>query len=422
MAITAINPKKFLGANNPFTPMGPATEDSAIAPDFGAVPSSSGTFSSAISSPAIQPSLRGTKEFQEYSDVADKLREALNPHPVSTPRALLGALISRRNPMLGSVITGDYQRQRAIQPLMQQEQLLGNQLNMGREMENQRISNQEKQAQTGYFNAHAEQLLNPPLKPKEEDWSVAPGVLGPNGEPIQIEKNSGQSRILPLPGASVKDSTKPEAPHTVNVGQKVMQWNPKTQKYDIELGPTPKSESPEGSWTLQEDNQGKPVLFNSKTGQSKPAPAGVFPKGSHKPTVAEQNRSDLADNLNENLDKLEDIVNRRPELFGMVGGRTTQVRNFLGSNDKDIGALDTIEHQLGMVQQSTHGMRSAFGVQSAAKSVLNDFKNGPEALKGSIKAARDSAATFKKNVADKEGQSPTGGTYKRPSANVVVEQ
>jgi hypothetical protein len=60
--------------------------------------------------------------------------------------------------------------------------------------------------------------------------------------------------------------------------------------------------------------------------------------------------------------------------------------------------LQTIEHQLGMVQQSTHGMRSAIGVQTAAQSLLNNFKNSPEALKGSIQAARKSANTFLGNA------------------------
>jgi hypothetical protein len=80
-----------------------------------------------------------------------------------------------------------------------------------RAMENQRIANEKSQAETGYYNAHSAAITNPPLKPKEEDWSVAPNVLGPNGEPVQIEKNSGQMRISPLGGASVKDAKTPNA-------------------------------------------------------------------------------------------------------------------------------------------------------------------------------------------------------------------
>jgi hypothetical protein len=117
-----------------------------------------------------------------------------------------------------------------------------------------------------------------------------------------------------------------------------------------------------------------------------------------KPTADEKKRADLGQNLNENLDQLEEIVNRRPDLFGPAAGRLTKAREWLGTSDPDIGALQTIEHQLGMVQQSTHGMRSAIGVQTAANSLVNNFKNSPEAMKASIQAARKSAATFLGNA------------------------
>jgi hypothetical protein len=42
------------------------------------------------------------------------------------------------------------------------------------------------------------------VKPKEEEWSVVPGATGANGELIQQEKNSGQMRYAPLPGATGK--------------------------------------------------------------------------------------------------------------------------------------------------------------------------------------------------------------------------
>src|SRR5882757_50899 len=123
--------------------------DMGPAPDIGGRTDYSGAI--APTSPRVQPSLQGTNEYQDYLDTGAKLRAALQPNPVSTPRALLGALVSRRNPQLGSVITGDYQRQRAIQPLMQQEELLGNQLNMGRQMENQNTLNRLRNNQADWY-------------------------------------------------------------------------------------------------------------------------------------------------------------------------------------------------------------------------------------------------------------------------------
>jgi hypothetical protein len=157
-------------------------------------------------------------------------------------------------------------------------------------------------------------------------------------------------------------------------------------------------------------------------------PGDTIPQGSKtvsgdlagaKPNAEELKRSEMAENMNENLDKLEDIVKRRPELFGKLAGRITEGKMWAGSDDPDIGALNTLKDQIGMAQQSAHSMRSAQHVEAAANSILNGFKNGPDAINNSIKTARDSLKTFTKDVTQgnpstkKEGESkggPTAGT------------
>lgn len=116
------------------------------------------------------------------------------------------------------------------------------------------------------------------------------------------------------------------------------------------------------------------------------------------PTADEQKRADLAQNLNENLDQLEEIVNRRPDLFGKVQGRFTKFKEWAGSDDPDVAALKGIEDRLGMVAQSSHGMRSAQHVAESANSILNSYKNGPDAMKRAIADARKSAQTFLDNA------------------------
>jgi hypothetical protein len=111
---------------------------------------------------------------------------------------------------------------------------------------------------------------------------------------------------------------------TVTLGDQVKQWNPDTQRYDIPVGQA-KPEKPDtieqqytdefqrrnpgstlaeairayaadtqkperdkgdvGSWQLQEDEKGQPVLFNSKTGQTKAAPANLRAKGTFQKTL-----------------------------------------------------------------------------------------------------------------------------------------
>jgi len=50
--------------------------------------------------------------------------------------------------MLGSVITGDFQRNRQIQPLEQRLACWDNMIANNRSMENQRIANEKSQAET----------------------------------------------------------------------------------------------------------------------------------------------------------------------------------------------------------------------------------------------------------------------------------
>jgi hypothetical protein len=127
-----------------------------------------------------------------------------------------------------------------------------------------------------------------------------------------------------------------------------------------------------------------------------------------KPTADEQKKADLVDNLNENLGVVEEIARRRPELFGPIAGRLTQMKNSFGTSDGDIAALEAAQHQLGMVQQGVHGMRSAQGLQGSVDSLMNGFHNTPEAMLKSIETARKSAQTFSNDVGHK-GEPGVGG-------------
>lgn len=127
-----------------------------------------------------------------------------------------------------------------------------------------------------------------------------------------------------------------------------------------------------------------------------------------KPTADEQKKADLVDNLNENLGVVEEIAKRRPDLFGPVAGRMTQLKNTIGTSDPDIAALEAAQHQLGMVQQGVHGMRSAQGMQGAVDALMNGFHDSPEAMQRSIDTARNSAKTFSVDVGQK-GKEGIGG-------------
>jgi hypothetical protein len=256
-------------------------------------------------------------------------------------------------------------------------------------------------------------------KPKEEQWEVLPEYQGPNGEPVEHEKNSGQVRIAGgdvIPGITRVDKTKQQPPHitydagipvSVTAGNKV---------YDVNDPNLPEELKPlvQSATRAHRQHETEADARSEKAAERQAeAQARAFAHADNKPTkpnADEQKRADLVENLNENLDQLEDIVKRRPDLFGPMAGRMTGLKGAIGTDDPDIAALKGIEDRLGMVQQSSHGMRSAQHVEQSAQSVLNGFKNSPDAMLRAIGDARKSGATFTADVERKGGPSAESWT------------
>lgn len=146
-----------------------------------------------------------------------------------------------------------------------------------------------------------------------------------------------------------------------------------------------------------------------------------------KVTADEQRRADLARNMSENLDQLEQIVRSRKDLFGPLAGRYTQLRQLTGTSDPDIARLRAIKEYLGMASVGAHAMRNAQHVGAAADAVMAGFNNSPEATLAAIQAARQSIATFQRDANEQPGSAPrrpAGGGAKlkdRMSGKVLVE-
>lgn len=106
-----------------------------------------------------------------------------------------------------------------------------------------------------------------------------------------------------------------------------------------------------------------------------------------KMTVADQNRASLARIASRNLDQVDDIVTRRPDILGKLGSVKT-VANLIGSNDPDLVALGNEVHNFAMANAGIHGSRSFQNVQAAEQELLGHFKNGAAGIKGGINANR----------------------------------
>jgi len=284
-------------------------------------------------------------------------------------------------------------------------------------------------AQVRHYNASTDALTNPQVKPKEENWSIDPSQVGPNGEAVLIEKNSGQTKYGSLlPG---QKPSLPKNPNAQPLGDderaqlngllthrfQVLHPNqPIPADYQLQPGATAEHYSRIASSLAGEENataqQSQRTFQQNQAQQNRQDRLDKLDAA----TADEKKRADLAKNAMENLSNLEDIVNRRPELFGTVGGRISQLRQWAGTDDPDIGALKNLSDNLGMVSQSAHGMRSAQHVEQAANSILNSYKNGPDAVKGAIATARKSVSTFLADVGETPDSHPRAAKPKGGSA------
>jgi len=92
----------------------------------------------------------------------------------------------------------------------------------------------QEQATTGKTLAETEAIKNPQVKPKEENWERLEGFTGPNGEPLEIEKNSGKARFVEgVPGAK---SAKAETPFQTDKTVRIVNGVPHEVLFDKQTG------------------------------------------------------------------------------------------------------------------------------------------------------------------------------------------
>jgi hypothetical protein len=295
------------------------------------------------------------------------------------------------------------------------------------------FAEREKESQTAEHEAAAERdrataaAAGQP-KPKEEKWGAFTGYTDVDGTPLLHEENSGQTvradNHQPPKGFKVAapKSDRPDTPEqqfideyqrthpNASVASAVAAYSAATQKPEHE--PKQLAVAPDG--TVVELRPGAKVPAGTRTLSSEL-------KG---PTADEERRADLARNMNENLDQLEEIVKRRGDLFGPGAGRLTQLRSWVGTGDKDIAALNTIKEMMGMAQVGAHAMKNAQHVETAANSILNAFHNKPDAILEAINKARGSVATFQQDAGEQPGSAPKNskGEQEKTLSEAAIEK
>jgi hypothetical protein len=145
---------------------------------------------------------------------------------------------------------------------------------------------------------------------------------------------------------------------------------------------------------------------------------GTVGGGGYKVPADVTKRAALAANVNENADGVTEIIGRRPDIVGSMGGRYTNVQQMIGSNDPDIQALGVRIHNMALAGNGAHGVRSAKAVNQTENELFNNFKTGPKGIAGAIAATRGSVQTFLND--EKSFQTSGNRTGTTPGGSISV--
>ena len=135
--------------------------------------------------------------------------------------------------------------------------------------------------------------------------------------------------------------------------------------------------------------------------------------------MADRNRASLAHVASDNLDQIQDVVTRRPDLLGMIGGRISNVDQMIGSDDPDLQVLGNAAHNFAMANAGIHGSRSFENVKAAEQELLNGLKTGPKGVGGAIKSNRDNLTSIIERVEGKKAATGATGTFNWDAHPVV---
>lgn len=398
-----------------------------------------------LSTPPTQP---GTAPNMQ-ADLGNRLMAALQPRPVSTGRRILAGLAGAvGGPEIAQAVTGRLGQQREIDQLGQEYGLAGQIAQQNRQQTLDASTLGLQRAQIGNLDSESQARLNPPIKQglTPEETALHDLMTGNGGQPrvnpdtgkpyqyleafnaVNIAK-TGAPKATTYEHVTIEDPNKPGKPLDALFDPKAGSYLDVSTKQPIS-GPVRSFQRPPEAQKPPQTLLTVPIDPNDPTKGSRvinATPGMTLPQGAKTPSelgaetkisVAEQNRADLAENMNENLDKLEDIVKRRPELFGPIAGRETKAKIAIGTGDTDAGALGTILDNFGKASSGAHQQRGAESVARTADALVNSYKNQPGAILSAIQDARDSVKTFTKDVTSKGGS--TGSTASTSAGPNVI--
>jgi hypothetical protein len=129
-----------------------------------------------------------------------------------------------------------------------------------------------------------------------------------------------------------------------------------------------------------------------------------------RPTGTQRTKGNMADSAAQQISDMKSIISKRPDIFGPLAGRTTDLQVWLGSQDPDAQRFRAARTIAGDHLAGTFGGRSAEALH-ALDNALGQFKDNPSAAMAGLDQLAGATKNFQK-----------AGTVKTTGSEAAADQ
>jgi len=291
--------------------------------------------------------------------------------------------------------------------------------------------NKERGTQTGHLEEETKEMpaINESKEKLEgaqaehlgdEAWKALPGVIGPNGEPVEIEGKSGNIRFGDVNGLHQQKTPRADTPEQqyldeyakLHQGSTVAQaeraYTLDTQKPPQQIMLVPQAG---GGFKAQNVMPGSTVTPDAMTA------SGV--NSVNVPTSATRSMAEVAPKVIDLVDRSEQLIDQQVNALGPAASRWNEfMAGKVGAPNTDFTKLRT---NIGLLQTALMrmhvGARGGEQIMEHFRNLIDSSKQSPENLKaalGEIKLYADAVAKSAKPESMQTGNQLAQTTWKAP--------
>lgn len=237
-------------------------------------------------------------------------------------------------------------------------------------------------AEAGRANAQTQTLENPP-----EEWKAIPSILGPNGEPVEIEARTGQVRFGGVQGAQQQKQPKPDTPEQQYIDE-YQQLHKGSTVAEAERAYVNDTQKPPQAIMLVPGANGGYTAQNIRPGSNLPNGA-ISPAGMNSMNVPDSSTRTMVANAPGVLDlanRVNSLIDEQTQTLGPAAGRWNDfMTGKVGAPNPEFKKLLVDTKLLKTKLMRMHvGARGGEYIMQSFNDMLDAGKDSPENLKAAV--------------------------------------